>query len=97
MIDTAHVQQDLFGATNGRDSLARRHRDVIKTRLEEAEGQISQLKLKLSGSGAPGMQFNNDSPHPPDPIPEYLLYTPGTRQKRTRGGWGIFRRTHELQ
>ena len=49
---------------NGRYSLARRHRKVIKTRIEEAEGQISQLKLKLSGSRAPGMQFNKDSPHP---------------------------------
>ena len=73
---------DLFGATDGRDSLARRYRDVIKTRLEEAEGQISRLKLKLSGSRAPGMQFNNDSPHPPDPIPEYPLYTPAKNPGR---------------
>ena len=84
--------EDLFG-----DSLARRHRKVIKARIEEAEGQISQLKLKLSVSRTPGMQFNEDSPCLPDPIPDYPVYAPGNCGLRTRGGRTIFRKNHELQ
>ena len=89
--------RDFFGAINGGDSLAQRQRTVIKTRLEEAEEQITQLKQKLSNSGAPGMQFNRDPPHPPEAIPEYPRYSPGIHERRTRGGRTIFHRRHELQ
>ena len=87
----------LFGEANGQDSLAQRHRKVIKSRIEEAEDQISQLKLKLSGSATQGMQFNKDSPCPPDPIPDYPVYALGNRSLRTRGGQTIFGQKRELQ
>ena len=61
------------------------------------EEQITQLKQKLSNSGAPGMQFNRDPPHPPEAIPEYPRYSPGIHERRTRGGRTIFHQRHELQ
>ena len=89
--------RDLFGANNGGASLAQRQRTVVSTRLEAAEDQIAQIKQKLSNSGASGMQFNRDSPHPPDTIPEYPLYSSDVHGRRSRGGHTIFRRRHELQ